>query len=208
MGILGNIFGGSKEPEKPSGINTNPALRNPAQYEPIPYIFKVPQLTPGLLKILQSGHLSGSSFFDWHVKPGDHVDSKSVIGTFHLKPEMFWHTFEATLHLPVNGIITEINGISNAGHLFAYQPLMPTTQAYKYRNLPAELSELQTLEMKGSNYTQYIYWNVFEKICVINSRATKGNDNSAFINSERDGKMGDPVMIALRRPDYGPGYNY
>lgn len=198
MGILGSIFGGSNKPEKPSGINTNPALRNPAQFEPIPYIFKVPQLTPGLLQILKSGHLSGSSFFDWHVKPGDYVDSKSVIGTFYLKPNMPWFTFEATLHLSVDGIISEIKSISDTGHLFAYQPLLATTEAYKYRNLPAELSELQILQMQGSNLTQLIYWNVFEKICVIHSRANKGDDNSKFINSERDGKMGDPVMIPLK----------
>lgn len=127
---------------EPSGINTNPELNDRTRYEAIPFVLAVPQLSQIFYRALASKHYTAKPFFEWNVKPGDRVKARAIIGQFNLKSYGVLGGSDAgEIMMPKDGIITEISNNPDSKYLFAFQQLLPFTEAQSYRNMPASLGE-------------------------------------------------------------------
>lgn len=127
---------------EPSGINTNPELRDRTRYAPVPFVVAVPQLCQLFYEALHRRYYDRKSFLEWHVKPGDHVKGRSLVGQFNLKSYALWGGSKpGEILMPENGIITEVFTNERSEYLFAYQPLRPLSETAKYRNMPLDQAE-------------------------------------------------------------------
>ncbi|SCX83832.1 hypothetical protein SAMN05216420_10158 [Nitrosospira sp. Nl5] len=190
------LSGFGKGEEKSSGINTNENLSNSTIYEAIPFVLAMPKLTTKLYNTLAKDRSSSQPFFVWNVKPGDRVERNAIIAEFNLKSQHLLHKSVAQLRMPHDGIITETSKNEESPYLFAFQPLLPLTKAFHYRN-KSPLNGEQKDSLEFLTFVRHAYLGITEKtFSAVNDKGLPDNDANDFVNDELE-KMGQATIIPL-----------
>lgn len=191
-GISMDLFG--KSEKKPNGINTNENLSNSAIYEAIPFVLTMPQLTTELYNTLVKARSSSQPFFVWNVKPGDKVERNSIIAEFNLKSQHLLYKSVAQLRMPHDGVITEISKNEKSPYFFAFQPLLPLTEAFQYRNGSALTTE-QKSSLEHLTAVRHAYLSITDKAyTAVNDKGLPHEEAQDFVNGELE-KMGRATII-------------
>jgi hypothetical protein len=179
------------------GINTSPTLRDPAKYEPVPFITAQPNLTPELLEFLHKNRAKKGDFFEWFVERGDHVVAGTPLGRFHLKGHVL-QPLEPAIYLPFPCVIRETNNILSSEMLFSYQRLLPVAYAQKHGPLALSLSdETKQAALKEKSHPEQVYRDVVEAI-----RILKDSENRRSLESLVLGPKTVPVKSYIEK-QYG-----
>ncbi|MCE7887136.1 MAG: hypothetical protein DYH13_06500 [Alphaproteobacteria bacterium PRO2] len=184
---------------EPDGINTNPEFKDRTRYAPIPFVIAVPQLSQVFYKALHGVHYKKKLFLEWKASPGDHVQGRSLIGQFNLKSRAwFGGSKPGEILMPNNGIITETLNSETSKYLFAYQPLLPLTEAEKYRHMPVEQAEKSLRFIPVPLPYGRLCQDVFMALRYDeDGQALRSEDNVNYIINDEIDKMGYVTVIPV-----------
>ena len=175
-------------------------LTDPAQFAALPFIFNQPNLTEPLLAVLHKNEDEEADvFFEWFVKPGDHVSADQPIGMFHLlAPQIRRKELNPQIYPPADCVITfliEADKILESENLFSYKRLHPTSEVQEFMKSSPDTAKICKLQRHPNN----VFWNVFPAIYALKrpeDRTQSSAQIDKFIEDEKSKRLLAASLVA------------